>query len=273
MILADLHNHTCSSHARDSVRDMYQSAVNKGLSIFGFSEHSPRPERFTYTHEYRERLNAHLGDYVREVQELKRAGGPCRVLFGMEIDWFESDPEFVKKAATQFPFDYLIGSVHFLGTMGFDDKASDWECLDQSARFEKYDAYFRTWRKMVSSGLFNIAAHPDLIKIFSVDSFHTWLDREENQRLVRDGLEALKASGMAMEISSAGIRKPCREIYPCATIMRMASDLKLPVTFASDAHTTEDVAYGFPRLATYAKAFGFTKSVVFDNGRCESLEF
>lgn len=78
---------------------------------------------------------------------------------------------------------------------------------------------------------------------------------------------------MAMEISSAGIRKPCREIYPCATIMRMASDLKLPVTFASDAHTTEDVAYGFPRLATYAKAFGFTKSVVFDNGRCESLEF
>ena len=54
MILADLHNHTCYSHARDSVRDMYQSAVNKGLSIFGFSEHSPRPERFTYTHEYRD---------------------------------------------------------------------------------------------------------------------------------------------------------------------------------------------------------------------------
>ena len=156
MILADLHNHTCYSHARDSVRDMYQSAVNKGLSIFGFSEHSPRPERFTYTHEYRERLNAHLGDYVREVQELKRAGGPCRVLFGMEIDWFESDPEFVKKAATQFPFDYLIGSVHFLGTMGFDDKASDWECLDQSARFEKYDAYFRTI--LISSKFFPLTA-------------------------------------------------------------------------------------------------------------------
>ena len=84
---------------------------------------------------------------------------------------------------------------------------------------------------------------------------------------------ALKAKGMGMEISSAGIRKPCREIYPCAAIMRMASELGLDITFASDSHTTDDVAHAFPRLATYAKAFGFTDSVVFEHGTTTRMAF
>lgn len=269
MFDSDLHNHTCYSHGKDTAAAMYASAVAKGLKVFGFSEHSPRPDQYTYTHEYRERLNAHLRDYVDEVRALQRPDAPCRVLFGMEIDWFEADQEFVRHAAAQFPFDYLIGSVHFLGTWGFDDKQEDWDALTDAERFEKYAAYFRTWTRMVSSGLFNLAAHPDLVKIFSVDCFHRWLEREESQRLVADGLRALKASGMAMEISSAGIRKPCREIYPCATIMRMAADFGLDVYLASDAHNVNDVAHAFPRLANYARAFGFDHTVLFDRGRRE----
>lgn len=273
MITADLHNHTCYSHARDTAAAMYASAVEHGLSVFGFTEHSPRPERFTYTREYRDQLNAHLNDYVREVAELKNSGGPCRVLFGMEIDWFESDQTFVRHAATQFDFDYVLGSVHFIGEWGLDDQAGDWEVLSQAQREENYEAYFRTWKKMVGSGLFNIASHPDLVKIFTVDSFHQWLAKESSLRLIKDGLEALKAQGMGMEISSAGIRKPCREIYPCAPIMRMASELGVDITFASDAHTTDDVAYGFPRLASYARGFGYTSSVLFDRGRREEMPF
>lgn len=272
MISADLHTHTLYSHARDSAAAMYAAAIQKGLTCFGFSEHSPRPEKYTYTHEYRDKLNAHLPDYVRDVGELKRKGGACRVLLGMEIDWFENDQAFVRTAATQFPFDYLIGSVHFLGTWGFDDNTGAWDKLTQSQREIQYRSYFMTWRKMLDSGLFNIAAHPDLIKIYSVDSFHLWLAKEENLRLICDCLQVLRQRNMAMEISSAGIRKPCREIYPCAAIMRLASEVGVRISFASDAHTTEDVAGAFPRLASYARAFGFTQSVLFDRGNCESME-
>ena len=272
MITCDLHSHTCHSHARDTAAQMYEAALAKGLAVFGFSEHSPRPERFTYTREYRDRLNAGLPDYVREVKALQ-ADGRCRVLFGMEIDWFESDQDFVRRAATQFDFDYLIGSVHFLGEWGFDDRQEDWDRLSAARKDECYQAYFTTWRKMIETGWFNIAAHPDLIKIFSVDDFHRWLAREASLRLVKEGLLALKAKGMAMEISSAGIRKPCREIYPCAAIMRMAADLGLDITFASDAHATEDVAHAFPRLATYARAFGFADSVVFAHGATSRMAF
>lgn len=85
MILADLHTHTRYSHGSDTPAAMHAAAVARGLTLLGFSEHSPRPAGFDYTHEYREQLTRHLPDYVREVQELKTANahGPCRVLFGM----------------------------------------------------------------------------------------------------------------------------------------------------------------------------------------------
>ncbi len=273
MISIDLHSHTAYSHARDNVADMYAAAVDKGLTIFGFSEHSPRPEQYNYPTEYRDRLNAHLLDYVHEVTELKNNPGPCRVLFGMEVDWFEADQDFVVRACHQFPFDYLLGSTHFLGTWGYDGGSGPWEAMDEQARFATYEAYFRTWTKMLASGLFNIASHPDLIKIFTRDSFHSWIIRDENQRLVRQALTVLKEQGMAMEVSSAGLRKPCREIYPCPMIMHLAAEVGVPISFASDAHSTDDVAYGFPTLASYARSFGFTHSTYFAGGQAFSVPF
>ncbi|MDE7065343.1 MAG: histidinol-phosphatase, partial [Desulfovibrionaceae bacterium] len=73
-------------------------------------------------------------------------------------------------------------------------------------------------------------------------------------------------TGMAMEISSAGLRKACREIYPGPVIMGLAADLGVPVTFGSDAHNVDDVAYGFDQLAAYARSFGYDKSVWFRKG-------
>ncbi len=273
MIKADLHNHTSYSHGANTVAEMYQAAKDRGLAVFGFTEHSPRPLAYAYPTEYRDRLNAHLQDYVSEVTELTRAGGSCRVLFGMEIDWFEDDEDFVRRAAGQFPFEYLLGSTHFLGTWGFDGGPGPWEEMDENARFAAYEAYFKTWTKMLATGLFQIAAHPDLIKIFTRESFHRWLVKESSQRLVKDALEVLKAKDMAMEISSAGLRKPCREIYPCPLFMRMASDVGVRVSFASDAHTDSDVAYGFPVLASYALAFGFDHSWYYADKSWHRLDF
>ena len=108
-------------------------------------------------------------------------------------------------------------------------------------------------------------------KIFSVEQFHIWLARPESQEQIRRCLTALRDAGMAMEISSAGLRKACREIYPAPPIMALAAGLGLSVSFASDAHGTDDVAYGFARLASYARAFGFREYVFFDKGRRTSL--
>ena len=275
MITADLHSHTRYSHGASTPQEMYAAACTAGLKLLGFTEHSPRPLGFDYTNEYREQLSRFMPTYAREVCELRDNAAPdaCQVLFGMEMDWLEGQADFARQACTAYDFDYLLGSVHFIGHWGFDDQASDWDILSQEECERNYVRYFQSWREMIASGMFQIAAHPDLIKIFSVDDFHRWLELPASMDLVGDALTAVRDAGMAMEISSAGLRKSCREIYPGPKILHLARNLGLPITFASDSHATDQVAWNFDTLARYAASEGWTESLVFCRGHVTTMPF
>jgi len=114
---------------------------------------------------------------------------------------------------------------------------------------------------MAQSGLVDIVAHPDLIKIFTQERFHAWLAKASSLQVVGEALEAMAAHGVSMEVSSAGLRKPCASIYPCPMIMRLAKDCGLRISFGSDSHCVEHVAYAFERLRSYAHEAGFAESV------------
>ena len=275
MIKVDLHTHTNHSHARDSVRQMFDAGQSKGLIIQGFSEHSPRPEGYDYPSEYRDHLAATFEEYIQEVEELRQEQSPrgITVLLGLEVDWLEDQLPYIQKMVAAHSYDYLIAGIHFLGTWGFDSSASDWNVLSLEKKYSLYEQYYRTMQRMAETRLFNIVAHPDLIKIFSVDDFHAWLDLPGSMDLVKDALIAVRDAGMAMEISSAGLRKPCREIYPGPKILHLARELGLSITFASDSHATEQVAWGFDALAEYAASEGWTESLVFQKGTVTRIPF
>lgn len=265
MITADLHTHTHHSHGADSPQAMFAAARAQGITLYGFTEHSPRPHSYNYSREYREHLTRSFPIYIAQVRDLQKAY-PGQVLLGMEMDWLEREQNFIRDAIRAYDFDYLIGSVHFLDQWGYDDDPGDWALLSHTACDARYAAYFATLRTMAESRLFQIAAHPDLIKIFSVAQFSAWITHKASQNLVYEALCAMREAGMAMEVSSAGLRKPCREIYPGPVIMRMAADMGLPIAFASDAHTVAHAAFAFAELAAYARSFGYTHSVWFDKG-------
>ena len=279
MIQADLHNHTCHSHARDSVAAMFEAAKDKGLAWYGFSEHSARPLGYSYdpSVEYREHLAATFPDYVAAVRALrdrKPDGGP-RVLLGLELDWLPAERPFLERAVRAESFDYVLGGIHYLGTWPFDAHEEDWTVLTEAACRAHYEAYFDTFAQLAASNLVRIIAHPDIIKIFSRPRFDAWLAEKDGSSLdrVRHALTALRDNGLVMEISSAGLRKSCGEIYPGPVIMRMAADLGVPVSFASDAHCTEHVAWQFDELARYAASFGYTRSHVPCGDTLHSLSF
>ena len=272
MIVVDLHNHTRASHARNSVAEMVASAKGRGLTVYGFSEHSPRPLAYSYPKEYRDHLQASFGGYVEDVLSFKRNDPELRVLLGMELDWFPADRGFMERAVAAYPFDYVIGGIHFLGTWGFDFTAEDWKGGPEFCE-EQYVAYFRTLRELALSGLVKIAAHPDIIKLFSIETFRNWLDRPGSLDLIAEALTAIRDAGMGMEISSAGLRKPCGEIYPGPRIMELAADLGVPITFGSDAHDADTPAYAFEQLAAYARSFGYTHSLVFERGERQEIPF
>jgi histidinol-phosphatase (PHP family) len=256
--------HTSHSHGAADVESMYLSARSKGLAIIGFSEHSPRPDGFVYPSDYREKLARGLPDYLREVREIARRGAAqgVEVLLGIEADYLRGREAYTRDFLGGLDFDYVIGGLHFQGSWGFDADRSDWERLSRRERFAVYARYYDDMTAMCESGLFHIAAHPDLVKIFSIDDFNLWLDTDEAAPLLRRALTALRAAGMLLEVSSAGLRKPCREIYPGPRIMAVAAELGLNIAFASDAHCVNTPAFAFAELARYAASFGYTYSCI-----------
>lgn len=270
-----MHAHTCHSHGKASVEDMYCAAKARGLSIFGFSEHSPRPPGYAYPTDYQEKLVGSFARYVVEVREMAKRGAAegLTVLLGLEVDYIPGHEDCAKDLCSSYNFDYIIGGLHFQDNWGFDYTADDWTGLTEKKRFAVYHRYYDDLAAMCAAGLFNIAAHPDLIKLFSADSFARWLNSQDGFAQVRRALTVMKDNGVILEVSSAGLRKPCKEIYPGPKIMKLAAGLGLSISFASDAHCTATPAYAFDKLAAYAASFGYRHSCAVCNGQVLNVPF
>ena len=166
---------------------------------------------------------------------MKAEGLP--VVLGLEVDYYQGRMDEVAGLLTGYPFDVLLGSVHWLGTWRFDvlndpEVLAEWEVRDIDA---VWDEYTRAMEELGASGVCDVFAHPDLVKIAGrmpavPDEFYDRIT------------EAAVRSGMAAELSSAGWRKPVGEEYPAPPLLKRFVERGVPLTTASDAHTLPDVA-------------------------------
>ena len=274
-IKADVHMHTDHSHGVATVQQMFDAACQKGLQVIGFSEHSPRPQGYTYPQDYQDHLAATFDQYIASVQSLKQTAKQqgITVLLGLELDYIPAQEEYAQALCKAYPYDYIIGGVHFQGTWGFDGPAQDWDVLSTDQRFAIYKQYYKDLTQMCKSGLFQIAAHPDLIKMSSITTFNQWLTTPQAIKCIDDFLAALLNAGMVMEVSSAGLRKACNEIYPGPVVMERAAKMGVAISFGADSHCTNTPAYAFDTLAQYARSFGYTSSVIFRQKAPQTLAF
>lgn len=176
-----------------------------------------------------------LDKYVEVVEAVKKAGLP--VVLGMEVDYYAGRMHEVEELLKGYPFDVLLGSVHWMGTWRFDVLndpivMAEWEVRDIDA---VWDEYTRAMEELGASGVCDVFAHPDLVKIAGrvpavPDEFYDRIT------------EAAVSSGMAAEVSSAGWRKPLGEEYPAPPLLKRFVDAGVPLTTASDAHSLPDVA-------------------------------
>jgi histidinol-phosphatase (PHP family) len=178
---------------------------------------------------------ADLDAYVTLAQEAKDAGLP--VVIGLEVDYYPGRMDQVAGLLAGYPFDVLLGSVHWLGAWRFDDlddpvSLGEWSAREVDAC---WDTYTGALEELAASGACDVLAHPDLIKVagYRPDSPAEWWDRIA---------EAALTSGMAAELSSAGWRKPAAEQYPAEGLLARFAAAGVPLTTASDAHRLEHVA-------------------------------
>jgi histidinol-phosphatase (PHP family) len=178
---------------------------------------------------------ADLEEYVACAQAAKEAGLP--VVIGLEVDYYPGRMDDVASLLRPYPFDVLLGSVHWLGAWRFDDidvplQMDEWAAREVDACWEDYT---QALEELAASGACDVLAHPDLIKVAGhiPEAPVEWWDRMA---------EAAAAAGMAAEVSSAGWRKPVGEQYPARALLERFVSLGVPLTTASDAHRHEQVA-------------------------------
>ena len=202
--------------------------------------------------------------YFQMIDEVKeRYFGKIEILRGFEVDYL---PKYLDSKVLNLNVDYLIGSVHFLDEWGFDNPEFigkyETENIDTLWRL-----YFQEISNMAESKLFQIVGHIDLLKVFK------FLPKNRRvEDLIEPALKSIKSSGMAIEINGAGYRKPIGELYPSLSILKMVYDMKIPITFGSDAHSPNQVGTYLEKLESEAKKIGFDQSAIFRNRKIEMVK-
>jgi len=251
-MIIDLHNHTSlCNHAEGSIEEYVQAALIKKIDVFGFSDHAP----MNFDEAYRMGFSQ-MERYERDVLNVKeKYQDQIKILLAYEVDFLDG---YIDERVLKRSVDYFIGSVHYLGSWGFDNPEFIGEYRTQNID-EVWERYFAAITAMAKSGLFDIVGHLDLIKLFN------YLPKKDVRLIAKEAIKAIKKANMAIELNAAGFRKPVGEQYPSNPLMELIAENDIPITFGSDAHAVEHIGFVQEELRAIAKSFGYKKCATFES--------
>ncbi len=225
-----------------------------GLKEIGFADHFP------LLHLRDESLSMGLEEvpiYVEEIYELKGRFPEIDIKLGIEADYVPEVLEELNSLLERYPFDYVFGSIHYVDGWGFDDPRylggyEKWKIIDL------YRRYFQILGDAAETGMFDILAHPDLVKKFG------YRPEEDLEDIYLTCLERVARAGIAVEINTSGLRKPAGEIYPALPFMRICRELGIGITLGSDAHEPADVGRDFQLAVSLMEETGYEDIILFE---------
>jgi histidinol-phosphatase (PHP family) len=248
---ADYHMHTpLCRHAAGEPGDLAAQALRLGIPEIGFADHNPMP-RDDFD-DWRMKA-AELDEYVARVEQARRDYPNLVIKLALEVDYLPGYEDWVRDLASRHPWDYLIGSVHYISESWAIDNPAQLAQWKGREPLEVWTAYFERLTLAAESGLFDIIGHVDLCKKFAI------YPREDCTPLFNRFMEAVKRGGVAIEINTAGLRKECREIYPSPRLVQLAARSGIPITFGSDAHAAGEVGLNFAEAVQLARGAGYTQ--------------
>jgi histidinol-phosphatase (PHP family) len=237
-----------------------EAAQARGIGELGFSEHVHRFRQAldVWRHPFWELFATDdLDAYCEFVQEMRSAGHAVKL--GIEMDFIPGREEQIEALLAGRPFDFVVGSVHFIADRAVDHEGYDaWRAQEPD---QVWAEYFRTLGEAAASGLFDIVAHPDLVKVWGAGRPPPEAEPRTFYELAIGGIAACD---VAVEVSTAGLRKPVGEMYPARELLDMCLALGRPVALSSDAHEPENIGYGYDEAIAELRAAGVEKLAVFD---------
>src|SRR5690625_1365488 len=237
-LIHDSHEDACP-YALDRVEQYLRVAESQGIHEIGISEHCDRFVQFQPVMEHliqgddtypavtswlAKRFYEQLDEYVETLVLAKQRGWP--VCISLEVDYIAGAQDAIREILQPYPWDYILGSVHFLGKWGIDvSPSSGWPERNVD---DVYDEYFTHLQAAAETQLFDVLAHPDLVKKFGHKPSKTPIKHYENVA------EAAQKHQVAVEISTAGLRRGEEETYPAPQFLRILHEAGVPITFGPD---------------------------------------
>ncbi|MFD1019430.1 histidinol-phosphatase HisJ family protein [Thalassobacillus hwangdonensis] len=248
-----VHMHETGDFSTDYLKQYIAEARQKGIEELGISEHAyffNETKPILSNPWIDNRRGIEFSDYQALFDQAEAEGLPVKM--GIEMDYTPGKEAEMKQFIDAHPFDYVIGSVHWIGDWGIDLATYRHEYEKRDIN-EAYRNYFDQIVTLAESQLFDFVGHIDLIKIFSY-----WPDSEEFLHEQYDrAVKALAKSGTCIEISTAGLRKPVGKMYPDPVLLKKCYQAGVGIVTCSDAHKPGHVGYAYDEAITLAKEAGY----------------
>ena len=182
---------------------------------------------------------------------------------GLEVDHVPGAEDRIANLLDGLDLDYALGSVHFIGDRAVDHE--DWDVWDPNGDpDEVWRRYFEALAEAARSGLFDILAHPDLVKVWGGARPSP---RRDPRFYYEPAVEAIAEAGVAVEVSTAGLRKPVGELYPAPALVAMFIDAGAPFALSSDAHSPGDVGHAYEAAVETMREWGIEQIVTLERRR------
>jgi histidinol-phosphatase (PHP family) len=239
-----------------------EAASERGIELLGVSEHV---HRFTqalevWRHPWWERsAQDDIDEYCRFVRE------ETDLKLGIEADFIPSREDRMANLLEAREWDYVLGSVHFLGDLAVDD--DEWDVWTSADPDKVWRRYFETLGEAARTGMFDILSHPDLVKVWGKERP---LPEGDLRRFYDLAMDGIAESDVAIEVSTAGLRKPVGEIYPALPFLEMCVEVGRPLALSSDAHVSEQLGYGYDVALELLGSLGVTEIADF-SGRQRTM--
>ena len=233
------------SHTFPEFYELYQDTLILDDSPLGqFQQKWLKTNKFKYT----------IDEYFNFMAKIKKAHPTAKI--GIEVCNFH-DQKATGEILQKYPFDYRIGSVHYVWGWGFDfaEVKDEWQRHDLA---DIYEGYVAEIEKLAASGLYDVLGHPFNLRLFKI------LPDFDVTEFLERAAAALEKANMAIDVNTGTMyRYPIAEISPYADFMRVAARHKLPVIITSDAHAPADCGKFHDEARDYAKSFGYETTLRF----------
>lgn len=274
-MIVDYHVHTpYCGHAQGKMIEYVETAIHAGISELGFSDHLGR---YYLGRLQRKRYwdwgisERDLDRYFNEALELKELFADRIIIrVGLEVDYIEGAEHLVERITDRFPYDYLLGSIHCIPTIGWRHLAQYAKsCMDPE---KIYALYFSIAKSALQSGLFQSLAHIDFVWRYVICP-KTWQAKLANY--ITDVVSLANTLKTDIEINANGYvwsqANYNDDFNPFNLLLDAVSAQQAKITLGSDAHAPQLVAKFFPELISLLKSKGITHVSILDQKKRTSV--